>query len=212
MGILLSIIAFWHARFGICVIIESLSVPNPTCIAGKVDLQREFDECTLFLISNFALKGDGKDAWIFDIDDTLLSTVPYFKQHQYGGEKLNKSCFEEWMKTKKAPAVAHALDFYNLIKGKGLKIFLISSRSEILRDATTDNLFSAGYYGWTGLVLRGFEDNGKNAQSFNTEQRKKLKDAGYRLWGIVGDHWSSLDGLPTAKRTFKLPNSLYYVA
>lgn len=30
------------------------------------------------------LKGDGKDAWIFDIDETLLSNIEYYKAHGYG--------------------------------------------------------------------------------------------------------------------------------
>jgi FMN phosphatase YigB (HAD superfamily) len=30
------------------------------------------------------LEGDGKDAWIFDVDDTLLSTIPYYKKHGFG--------------------------------------------------------------------------------------------------------------------------------
>lgn len=28
--------------------------------------------------------GDGKDAWIFDIDETLLSNLPYYANHGYG--------------------------------------------------------------------------------------------------------------------------------
>lgn len=28
--------------------------------------------------------GDGKDAWVFDIDETLLSNVPYYAAHGYG--------------------------------------------------------------------------------------------------------------------------------
>lgn len=28
--------------------------------------------------------GDGKDACVFDIDETLLSNVPYYKQHGFG--------------------------------------------------------------------------------------------------------------------------------
>ena len=30
------------------------------------------------------LAGDGKDAWVFDIDETLLSNIPYYHQHEYG--------------------------------------------------------------------------------------------------------------------------------
>lgn len=44
------------------------------------------------VISDYALKyattldisGDGKDAWIFDVDETLLSNLPYYAIRGYG--------------------------------------------------------------------------------------------------------------------------------
>lgn len=30
------------------------------------------------------LAGDGRDAWVFDVDETLLSNLPYYVDHQYG--------------------------------------------------------------------------------------------------------------------------------
>jgi len=30
------------------------------------------------------LSDDGKDAWIFDIDETLLSNLPYYAAHGFG--------------------------------------------------------------------------------------------------------------------------------
>lgn len=30
------------------------------------------------------LQGDGRDAWVFDIDETLLSNLPYYAEHGYG--------------------------------------------------------------------------------------------------------------------------------
>ncbi|KAF8401973.1 hypothetical protein HHK36_012924 [Tetracentron sinense] len=178
----------------------------------KVDSERATEECSLYLSSCCALKGDGKDAWIFDIDDTLLSTVPYYKKHQYGGEKVDLGSLEGWMAESKAPALEHTLKLFNEIKGRGFQIFLISSRRENLRSATVDNLVKVGYHGWTGLKLRGPEDDWKTVQKYKAETRKLLVDEGYRIWGSVGDQWSSLEGNPSAKRTFKLPNSLYYVA
>lgn len=56
---------------------------------------------------------------------------------------------------------------------------------------------------------RGAEDADGTVQKFKAEHRKKLMLEGYRIWGVVGDQWSSINGLPTGKRTFKLPNSLY---
>ncbi|KAM7527336.1 hypothetical protein LguiB_030746 [Lonicera macranthoides] len=178
----------------------------------KSDLQRALEECALFTSSCCNFKCDGKDAWIFDIDDTLLSTVPYFKIHYFGGEKLNITSLEGWMRERKAPALEYTLGFFNEVKGKGLKIFIISSRRECLRDATIDNLIKVGYHGWTGLILRGIDEEYKRVEKYKAEARRKLVEEGYRLWGMVGDQWSSFGGAPTAKRTFKLPNSMYYVS
>ncbi len=53
----------------------------------------------------------------------------------------------------------------------------------------------------------------KGVQNYKADVRKQLiEEAGYRIWGILGDQFSSIEGLPAAKRTFKLPNPLYYVS
>ncbi|KAJ4954631.1 hypothetical protein NE237_011414 [Protea cynaroides] len=175
-----------------------------------VDSERTIQECIIYLSNSFTLTGDGKDGWIFDVDDTLLSNIPYFKNHRHGGEKLNITSFEAWVRESNGRALEHTLNLFNQIKRKGIKIFLISSRGEHLRDATTENLFKVGYSNWHGLILRSGDDNCKTVQQYKEEQRKLLMSKGYRIWGIVGSQWSSLLGLPSPKRTFKLPNSLYY--
>ncbi|KAG8389167.1 hypothetical protein BUALT_Bualt02G0200900 [Buddleja alternifolia] len=177
----------------------------------KADILRAVEECQLYVSSCCNLK-DGKDAWIFDVDDTLISTVPYFKKHGFGGIKVNITSLEGWMKQSKAPALDHTLGLFHEIKGKGFKVFLISTRRESLRDATVDNLIKEGYHGWAGLVLRDLQDENKHVHKYKAEARKRLVNEGYRIWGIIGDQWSSFDGTPSAKRTFKLPNSLYYIS
>ncbi|KAJ8547191.1 hypothetical protein K7X08_010777 [Anisodus acutangulus] len=178
----------------------------------KVDSERTIDECILHLSTNCILENDGKDAWIFDIDDTLLSSIPYYKKNEFGGNKLNVTSLEDWMSQGKGTALGHSVKLFNHLKKLGVKIFLVSSRREHLRSATTDNLVHVGFYGWSSLILRGQEDECKNVQKFKAEARSKLISKGYRILGIVGDQWSSIVGLPSAKRTFKLPNPMYYVA
>lgn len=50
----------------------------------KADSVRAVEEIRLYLSGCCTLKGDGKDSWIFDIDETLLSTIPYYKKHGFG--------------------------------------------------------------------------------------------------------------------------------
>ncbi|XP_015901170.1 acid phosphatase 1 [Ziziphus jujuba] len=178
----------------------------------KADSERALEEVTLYLTSCCSLEGDGKDAWIFDVDDTLISTIPYFNKHGFGGEKINSTSLEKWMRKSEAPALKHTLELFHRIKDKGFKIFLISSRREPLRSSTVDNLIQVGYHGWSGLTLRGLDDEAMEVQNYKSRVRQLLVDEGYRIWGIIGDQWTSFHGHPRAKRAFKLPNSIYYVA
>lgn len=50
----------------------------------KTDSERAVEQVRLYLSGCCTIKGDAKDAWIFDIDDTLLSTIPYFTKHGFG--------------------------------------------------------------------------------------------------------------------------------
>ncbi|KAF5937537.1 hypothetical protein HYC85_025043 [Camellia sinensis] len=50
----------------------------------KANSEKAIEGSSFYLSSCCSFKGDGKDAWIFDIDDTLLSTLPYFKTHHFG--------------------------------------------------------------------------------------------------------------------------------
>ncbi|MED6194143.1 hypothetical protein PIB30_025699 [Stylosanthes scabra] len=162
-------------------------------------------------IRGFEVK-DGKDAWIFDIDDTLLSTVPYYKDNLYGGKKLNLTSLEEWMSKSKAKALDHSLKLFNSLKSRGIQIILVSARREHLRSATTDNLVNVGYYGWTSLIMRGPDNELVSVGKYKSDVRQQLVSNGYRIWGILGDQYSSIQGPPSGIRTFKLPNPMYYVA
>jgi hypothetical protein len=47
---------------------------------------------------------------------------------------------------------------------------------------------------------------------YKSQVRKHLTGNGDRIWGILGDQFSSIAGNPNGIRAFKLPNPMYYVA
>lgn len=59
---------------------------------------------------------------------------------------------------------------------------------------------------------RGDTDQGTLASVYKSEKRKEIEDEGYVIHGNSGDQWSDLMGYAVAKRSFKLPNPLYYIA
>ncbi|XP_054795487.1 acid phosphatase 1-like [Prosopis cineraria] len=120
---------------------------------------------------------------------------------------------EAWMKESKAPAIEETVGLFHEIRNRGIQIFLVSSRKETLRPATVDNLIKVGFHGWTRLILRGLEEEIMEVGKYKSRVRQRLvEEEGYRIWGIVGDQWSSFHGRPSAHSTFKLPNSIYYLS
>lgn len=125
----------------------------------------------------------GKEAWVFDIDQTSLSLLPYYARSdvQFGyiltnsvhftyvdvqvliisfelncnrAIKYNDTRFEEWLAGGTAPAVPAVLDLYTKLMELGIKIVFISGTSESQRNVRIANLKAAGYQTWEKLLLK----------------------------------------------------------
>jgi hypothetical protein len=60
--------------------------------AYSIDVERVSKEAGVFAKS-VKLSEDGKDAWVFDVDETLLSNLPYYAEHGYGYHSGSSSSF-----------------------------------------------------------------------------------------------------------------------
>ncbi|KAI3899902.1 hypothetical protein MKW92_040469 [Papaver armeniacum] len=156
--------------------------------------------------------GDGKDIWVFDIDETTLSNVPYYAKHGFGVQPYNDTAFNAWVDTGKAPALPESLALYNRLLSLSFKVVFLTGRAEMRREITRKNLRAAGYRNWEKLLLRQPSDAHKSAVVFKSEQRAKLAQQGYRILGNIGDQWSDILGTDIGSRTFKLPDPVYYIS
>ncbi|XP_058085765.1 acid phosphatase 1 [Magnolia sinica] len=158
------------------------------------------------------LGDDGKDVWIFDVDETLLSNLPYYVDHGFGLEVFDGHQFDIWVGKAMAPVIESSLKLYNEVVALGFKVFLLTGRSELQRSVTVDNLRNAGFQNWDKLILRGDGDHRKPAILYKSERREEMAKEGYRILGNSGDQWSDLLGSFVSNRSFKLPNPMYYIA
>lgn len=177
----------------------------------EIDLQTVSNEAARFARS-VDLKGDGMDVWIFDIDETLLSNLPYYAEHGYGLEIFDNVQFDKWVLEGVAPTIEPSLKLYNEVLGLGFKIFLLTGRREDKRNITISNLNEAGFRNWDRLILRGNEDHGKTAVAFKSDKRKEIMEEGFRILGNSGDQWSDLIGSAVSVRSFKLSNPMYFIS
>ncbi|EXB74596.1 Acid phosphatase 1 [Morus notabilis] len=157
------------------------------------------------------LSDDGKDVWLFDVDDTAVSNLPYYATNGFGVKPYDPESFHQWILSEAAPALPKSLKLYKNLKTLGFKIIFLTGRRENERSAIESNLKVAGYHTWELVLLKDDDYSGTTAD-FKAEQRKNLEDAGYRIVGNIGDQWTDLLGTNAGHRTFKLPNPLYYAA
>ncbi|RCV16096.1 hypothetical protein SETIT_3G110200v2 [Setaria italica] len=157
------------------------------------------------------LSGKGNEVWVFDIDETALSNLPYYAKHGFGAEPYNWTAFGAYAKQANAPALPETLRLYKRLQALGIKPVILTGRREDKREATVRNLASAGYTGYLKLLLKP-QNVRMHSLEFKSGERKKLVDAGYVIVGNIGDQWSDLLGAPEGDRTFKLPDPMYYIA
>ena len=55
-----------------------------TGAAYRSDLELVARESAAYARAALPLGDDGRDAWVFDVDETLLSNLPYYAEHGYG--------------------------------------------------------------------------------------------------------------------------------
>ncbi|XP_058074119.1 acid phosphatase 1-like [Magnolia sinica] len=161
--------------------------------------------------ASLKLKGDGKDIWVFDVDETVLSNLPYFAKHGFGAEPFNSTLSNEWVDLGKAPPLPESLKLYKKLLSLGIKVVFLTGRREVKRKITEKNLKNAGFHTWEKVILRLPEEEGA-AIVFKSNRRRILEDKGYRIVGNMGDQWSDILGTNVGQRTFKVPDPMYYIS
>ncbi|MCD7449255.1 hypothetical protein HAX54_050995 [Datura stramonium] len=158
------------------------------------------------------LGGDGKDVWVFDIDETTLSNLPYYARSDvaFGAIPYNSAKFHEWISEAKAPAIPSILGVYKTLLSLGIKPIFLTGTREIFRQVRIENLKKVGYTNWEILILKPVNYSG-SAVEFKSSKRTELVKAGYRIVGNMGDQWTDLIGENPGSRTFKVPDPMYYV-
>jgi acid phosphatase len=180
---------------------------NRGCYTANLDRQSNLAISILRRRAAGAKPGE-KLALVLDIDETALSNWDEEMQDDFG--YIAKD-WNDWVDKKQAPAIAGTLRLYKEAVAHGVSVFFITGRGEAQRDATADNLKSAGYDRWAGLALRGPHPKEQSTTEYKSGERKKIVDAGYHIILNVGDQLSDLNGNPQAERSVKLPNPFYYI-
>jgi 5'-nucleotidase (lipoprotein e(P4) family) len=123
-------------------------------------------------------------AIVVDIDETVLDNSPANAYSAKNNLPFNIKDWYAWGEIRKAKPVPGAVDFLNYAVSKGVKIFYISNRDEPQKQATIDNLKSAGFVDVSAdnVWLR------QNPAVSTKEPRRNEVAAKYRIVMLMGDN------------------------
>ncbi len=121
-------------------------------------------------------------AIVVDIDETVLDNSPANAYAVKNRIPFNLKDWYAWGEMRKAKPVPGAVDFLNYAVSKGVKIFYISNRDEVQKQATIDNLKAVGFNDVTDAsVMLRTSGSGK-------EPRRDAVAKDYRIVMLMGDN------------------------
>ena len=126
---------------------------------------------------------------VVDIDETVLDNSPSQANAIRTGRPFNTTDWYAWGEMRKAKAIPGAVDFLNYAVAKGVKVFYISNRDEVQKQATIDNLVKAGFNDVSAAnVLLRVTESSKDAL--------RAAAAGkYRIVMLIGDNLDDFSGV-----------------
>lgn len=180
---------------------QTVSADNEYQVAAVLYMQKAaeyralcyqaFNLAQMFLDADFEKKNlknlpkqerNKKRAIVVDIDETVLDNSPAQALGIKNKKPFNLPDWYAWGDKRSAKAIPGAVDFLNYAVSKGVKIFYVSNRDEVQKQATIANLKSVGFQDISNenVILRTTESA--------KEPRRKMISANYRIVLLVGDN------------------------
>ena len=166
------------------------------------DLEELVQQAKVF-VSYEMLTNKSNKAIIIDIDETILSNLPYISKqiHLNDVEKLNR-----WQKTSSCEAIMPILALYNWLLDKEVKIYFVTARPLDLKDATIEN-FKRLNIQQSEIIFRD-QAIWPVPKEFKIAMRKKIVNNDYDIILNIGDQPTDFEG-GYWKRALRVPNPFY---
>ncbi len=154
---------------------------------AKMQLDADFDKKNLKKLPKAERKMPR--AVVVDIDETVLDNSPAQASDVKNRLPFNLKEWYAWGEMRKAKAIPGAADFLNYANKKGAKIFYVSNRDEVQKQATIDNLKAVGFPDATAETVR-------LRQKDSTKEPRRLAIAEkYRIVLLIGDNLDDLSNI-----------------
>lgn len=148
------------------------------------DVQAVIDQARPYVEARSADAHREKQALVFDIDNTTLESDLGFSVPQH--------------------ALHPSLELAQYAHSRGVDIFFVTARPDIIEPVTRLNLEQVGYE-VDGLYVRNLPDLFRDKADYKSSKRAEIEAKGYTVIANIGNTPTDLEG-GHAERHFKLPD------
>lgn len=151
---------------------------------AKMNLDADFDKKNLKKLPKAERKLTR--AVVVDVDETVLDNSPAQALQIKNNLPFVPSNWTSWVNLRQAKAIPGALDFLNYAASKNVRIFYVTNRNQAEKQATIDNLKTAGFPDVSSeTVLVRTTESGKEARRQAILQK-------HRIVLLIGDNLNDL--------------------
>lgn len=142
-----------------------------------------------------------KPAIVLDLDETVLSNLPYYVALYLEGDEFSDESWGHWVEYRAAEAIPGVKEFLTYAQSRNVEIFYISNRSEKHLDATFDNIAALGLpVNRANILLKGEVES--------KEARREQVRENFNILLLVGDNLIDFNDLFDKKPTSKYRHEL----
>lgn len=125
-----------------------------------------------------------KRAIVVDVDETVLDNSRYQATLIKNGQNYDAQSWTAWVNRAQATAIPGAVEFLRYADSRGVRVFYITNRKLVEKEATAANLSKLGFPNVSDQSLMVRTD----ANSSDKEARRQMVSAKYRIVLLMGDN------------------------
>jgi 5'-nucleotidase (lipoprotein e(P4) family) len=123
-------------------------------------------------------------AIVVDADETVLDNSRYQATLQKNRQNYDSRTWTEWVRRAEAEAIPGAVEFLRYAASRGVRVFYITNRNLVEKEATATNLKKLGFPDVSDQTLLVRTD----AKTSSKEARRQTVSAKYRIVLLMGDN------------------------
>ena len=174
-----------HESLDAILWVQTSSEYRASCLQAYSQARRNLDAALADPLWHAVTPADGntdkpKSAVILDVDETVLDNSPYQASLVHANDVYGPTTWNPWVHKRACEPVPGALEFCKYTASRGVTVFYVTNRRDILAESTAANLRAHGFPNPDAVLAKTGESS--------KEARRQTVASAHRVLLTIGDN------------------------